>query len=351
MKKTICMILSILMILSLAACGSSQPTTAAPAQSSGGEAAPAAAPAATEAPAAPVTRIPMSIGGSNPGGTAYVIGTAYADVINANVPYLNMSHEVTAGGKENIELVQNGDCEFGCGFSAFLYEAYRGIGDYEGQPHEKLRALIPWFQYPVQIVVPADSDINCIQDLRGKRVGINVKGAGGYKSAIEIFGTLGLEEGVDYKPFYLAFQDACDAMKTGQLDAQIFTTGAPISSVVEMGTSMDFRVLAMSDEEMQTIHEKYAYYNPGVMKAGTYTNIDYDVPTLMCYTIMWVSEDVDEQVVYDVLTAIWNNRDTLALAHANQKDLNEDLVRGGIIGIAPLHPGAERFYKEIGVID
>ncbi len=348
MKKLVCLILSLVMILSLAACGA--PAAPAPANDAPKTDAPADAAPADAAPETPKERIPMSIGGSNPGGTAYVVGTAYADVINANVPYLNMTHEVTAGGKENIELVQNGDCEFGCGFSAFLYEAYNGIGDYEGKPHDKLRALIPWFQYPVQICVPADSDIQCIQDLRGKRVGINVKGAGGYKSAIEIFGTLGLEEGVDYEPYYLAFQEACDAMKTGQLDAQIFTTGAPISSVVEMGTSMDFRMLAMSDEEMATIHEKYAYYNPGFMKAGTYSNIDYDVPTLMCYTVMWVSADVDDDVVYDVLSAIWNNRDTLALAHANQKELNEDLVRGGIIGIAPLHPGAERFYKEIGVI-
>ena len=357
MKKRLIAITMTAVVFALAGCGSSAPapTTAAPTTAAQTQAAQtqAAQPAETKAPettAAPTERIPMSIGGSNPGGTAYVVGTAYADVINANVPYLNMTHEVTAGGKENIELVQNGDCEFGCGFSAFLYEAYQGIGDYEGKPHDKLRAVIPWFQYPVQIVVPANSDIQKIQDLKGKKVGINVKGAGGYKSAIEIFGTLGLEEGKDYEPFYLAFQEACDAMKTGQLDAQIFTTGAPIASVVEMGTSMDFRVLAMSDEEMNTIHEKYAYYNPGVMKAGTYTNIDYDVPTLMCYTILWGSADVEENVVYDVVKAIWENRDTLALAHANQKELNEDLVRGGIIGIAPLHPGAEKFYKEIGAI-
>lgn len=305
---------------------------------------------AAEASAAPA-KTPMSIGGSNPGGTAYVVGTAYADVINANVPYVTITHEVTAGGKENIQLTQAGDVDFGCGFSAFLYEASRGIGDYEGNVHDKLRAFIPWFEYPVQIVVPADSDIQCISDLKGKRVGINVKGAGGYKSAIEIFGTLGLEEGVDYEPFYLAFQEACDAMRNGQLDAQIFTTGAPIASVVEMGTSMDFRCLAFTEEEMEKVHEKYAYYNPGVMKAGTYSNIDYDVPTLMCYTVMWASADVEEQVAYDILKAIWENRDTLALAHANQKDLDEDLVRGGIIGIADLHPGAERFYKEIGVIE
>ncbi len=300
-------------------------------------------------PEAPRERIPMSIGGSNPGGTAYIVGTAYADVINANVPYVNITHEVTAGGKDNIELTQSGETDFGCGFSAFLYEAYRGIGDYEGNPHEDLRAFIPWFQYPVQIVTLADSDIQTVSDLQGKRVGVNVKGAGGYKTSVEVFSTLGLEEGTDYKPYYLAFQEAVDAMKLGKIDAQIFTTGAPIPAVMEMGTTHDFRVIPFTQEEMNIICEKYPYYSPGVMTAGTYSNITEDIPTLMCYTIMFANANVPEETAYDILKAIWDNKATLEMAHANQKDMSIQLVENGIIGIAPLHPGAERFYKELGV--
>lgn len=303
-----------------------------------------------EADAAP-SKIPMAIGGSNPGGTAYIVGTAFANVINANVPYVAMTHEVTAGGKENIAFVQSGEIDFGYGFSAWLYEACHGIGDYKGRPDEKLRAFMPWWEYPVQIVTMANSDIKSVSDLKGKKIGVNVKGAGGYKTAVEVFSTLGMAEGKDYQPYYLAFQEAVDAMKLGRLDAQIFTVGAPMPVLMEMGTTHDFRILPFTDEEMKSVCDKYPYYSPGIMPAGTYSNIKENVPTLRCFTIMWTSTDVPEQTAYDILKVLWKNKPALEMAHANMKDLSPELVRNGIIGVAPLHPGAERFYKEIGVIE
>ncbi len=303
-----------------------------------------------EASAAPAARVPMSMGGSNPGGTAYIVGTACANIINANVPYVTITHEVTAGGRENIALTQAGETDFGYGFSAFLYEAYRGVGEYEGKPHEKLRAFMPWWEYPVQVIVMADSDIHSISDLKGKKIGVNVKGAGGYKTAIEVFSTLGLEEGKDYQPYYLAFQEAVDAMKLGRIDAQIFTVGAPMPVLMEMGTTHNFRILSFTPEEMKSICDKYPYYSAGSMPANTYSNIKEDVPTLKCFTIVWVNSDVPEQTVYDILKALWENKPALEMAHANLKDLSPELVRNGIVNVAPLHPGAERFYKEIGVI-
>ena len=293
----------------------------------------------------------LTIGGSNPGGTAYIVGTAYAQVINKYVPEVNITHEVTAGGKENIELTSASETDFGCGMSSFLYEAYNGLGDYEGKAKTNLCSVIPWFEFPMQIVVRTDGGIKTINDLKGKKISINVQGSGGYKAATEVFSTLGLVENVDYTAFYLSFDEATDEMRLGNIDAIFINTGAPVPAVMSMGTYIDFDIISFSNEEMDKIIEKYPYYQKGVLKAGTYEKVDHDVNTLTAYTILFANKDVDEELVYKIVKAIWEHKDELALAHSSQENLNEQLIKDSIIGLAPIHEGAVRFYKEIGVID
>lgn len=296
-------------------------------------------------------RTPMSMGGSNPGGTAFIVGTAVANIINAHVPHVILSHEVTAGGRDNAVFTQTGELDLGYGFGGWLYEAYHGVGDFEGNPHYNLRGFMPWWEYPVQIVVLADSGIYSISDLRGRRVGLNVHGSGAHKTAVEVFSTLGMEAGRDFQSFYLAFQDAVDSMRLGRIDAQIFATAAPTPILMEMGITHNFRVIPFTDEEMRLVSERFPHYRPGVMRGGTYANIPYDVPTLMAYTIVWISANVPEQTAYDMIKALWNNKADLEMAHGILANLGPELVREGLIGVAPLHPGVERFYREIGVID
>lgn len=291
----------------------------------------------------------LTIGGSNPGGTAYVVGTAYAQIINKYVLDVNITHEVTAGGKENIELTSSGENEFGCGMSAFLYEAYNGLNDYEGNAKTNLRGVIPWFEYPMQIVVRSGANIKTISDLKGKKISINVHGSGGYKAATEVLSTLGLEENVDYTAFYLSFDEATDEMKLGNIDAIFINTGAPVPAVMSMGTYIDFDIISFTDEELEKVTNKYPYYKKGILKAGTYNKVQHDVNTLTSYTILFANKDVDEDIVYNIVKAVWEHRDELALAHSSQKNLNEQLVKDSIFDIAPIHAGAKKYYKEIGI--
>ena len=295
--------------------------------------------------------IQLTLAGSNPGGTAYLVGNAYAQIINKYLNNINITQEVTAGGKENIELVSANEADFGCGMSAFLYEAYNGIGDYENNKKENISGVIPWFEYPVQIIVRKDSNIKNIEDLKGKKISINVKGSGGYKAATEILGTLDLEENVDYKAFYLSFDESADEMKLGNIDAIFINTGAPVPAIVSMGAYVDFDIISFKDEEIDKITNKYPYYNKGILKAGTYEKVDKDINTLKSYTILFANNDVDEEIVYKIVKTIWEHRDELSIAHSSQKDLNEELVKNSIVGIAPMHKGAEKFYREINVID
>lgn len=293
----------------------------------------------------------LTMGGSNPGGTAYIVGTAYAQLINKYVTEVNMTHEVTAGGKENIQLTSSEEADFGCGMSAFLYEAYNGLGDYENDSRKNLCGVIPWFEYPMQIVVRKDANIKKISDLKGKKISINVKGSGGYKAATEVLSTLGLEENIDYAAYYLSFDEAADEMKLGNIDAIFINTAAPVPAVMSMGTYIDFDVLNFSDEEINLITQKYPYYTKGTLKAGTYEKVQYDVNTLTSYTILFANTSVSEDIVYDIVKAIWEHREELALAHSSQKNLSEQLVKDSLLNnVAPIHEGAKKFYKEIGII-
>ena len=292
----------------------------------------------------------LTLGGSNPGGSAYVVGTAYTQIINKYIPYLNVTHEVTAGGKENIDLIIHDEIDFGCGMSAFLYEAYNGLGDYENNPNEKLRAMIPWFEYPMQIIVRKDSNIKSISDLKEKNISINVKGSGGYKAATEVLSTLGLYENDNYNAYYLSFDESTDEMKLGNIDAIFINTSAPVPAIISLGTNVDFDILNFTEEEIQKVIKKYPYYTKGTLKANTYENIKYDVNTLTSYTILFTSSKVRENIIYDIVKCIWEHREELALAHSSQENLNEELVKNSILGIAPIHDGAMKFYKEIGIL-
>jgi len=292
----------------------------------------------------------LTIGGSNPGGTAYIVGTAYAQIINKYVPGVNVTHEVTAGGKENIELTSSGETDFGCGMSAFLYEAYNGMGNYKEDARENLCGIIPWFKYPMHIVVRKDSGINKISDLKNKKISINVKGSGGYKAATEVLSTLGLFENKDYEAYYLSFEEATDEMKLGNIDAIFINTSAPVPAVMSMGTYIDFEILNFSDKEIDLITKKYPYYTKGILKAGTYEKVQYDVNTLTSYTILFANSQISEEIVYDIVKAIWEHKDELVIAHSSQANLDEQLVKDSILNVAPIHEGAKRFYKEIGII-
>ncbi len=291
----------------------------------------------------------ITIGGSNPGGTAYIVGTAYAQIINKYVPEVNVTHEVTAGGKENVELTSSGETDLGCGMSAFLYEAYNGLGDYEGKAKTNLCGVIPWFEYPMQIVVRSDSNIKTISDLKGKRISINVHGSGGYKAATEVLSTLGLNENVDYTAFYLSFDEASDEMKLGNIDAIFINTGAPVPAIMSMGTYIDFDIISFTDAEIEAVTKKYPYYKQGTLKSGTYDKVQHDVNTLTSYTILFANKDVDENIVYNMVKTIWEHKDELVLAHSSQENLNEQLVKDSIFNIAPIHEGAKKYYKEIGI--
>ncbi len=294
----------------------------------------------------------LSIGAGSSGGGSYQIGAAYSEIIN-KLPNISLNVEETAGGIENIQLIEDRQIDFGTGNTGAAYDAIRGRGVFKDAPATKLRGWIPMYAFPFQIVTLKDRPINSVKDLIGKRVSVNARGNAAENTARQIFTSLGMmkpDGDYNFEAFYLSYSEALDNIKIGRLDAIIVSTGAPTPTVLELEATQPIKIVAFTDEEMATVAKDHPYYSAGVIKGGTYGTIKEDVKTMMAATVVYTHADLPEQVIYDITKAVWENRKALEAAHPTQKDFNAALVNNAMLPVLEVHPGSLRYFKEIGVI-
>lgn len=293
----------------------------------------------------------LTIGGSSIGTSFYAIMSAYARIWNEKVPEIHASVEGTGGGIDNLSLVQDGQIEFGGGVCAAVYMAVRGIEDFEGkEPFDNIRGFGMMYEWPLQVVVMEGSPIKTMNDLKGKRVVVGAQGAGSETTTRQVLGSLGMSFD-DIEPFWLGYAETMDGLKLGNLDAVVISGGAPTPALLELEATHRFKVIALSDEEMKKINSDYPYYVPGIMKAGTYATIKEDIPTIFGFPVLFTHKDVPDDIIYKALKAIWDNFYIMESTHPSQIGLTPERAYENIKQLLPLHPGAERYYREIGVIE
>ena len=286
--------------------------------------------------------------GADVGSTGYQIAIAQARIAKEVLNDVNITVEETGGGLTNLTLVNDHKEDFGSGPADGAQEAYTGVGRFEGNALRNIRGWMVGFERREHMVVLADSPIKTWSDLKGKRIAVSTKGSGSNLTAERILHVLGLWDSIT--PYYISYKDATAALQTGRIDAAYFGTGIPIGALVELGISHPFRILEVTPEEAKTISDAYPAYRPGIIPAGTYPGIDKDIHTISVYNIDWVNKDVPDDIVYELTKAIWENHDKMVEAHASQKGNDVAMVPEALVPALPLHPGAERYYLEIGVI-
>lgn len=293
----------------------------------------------------------LTIGGGPVGSGFFVVMSAYARIWNEKVPEIDASIEGTGGGIDNLHLVQEGQIEIGGGICSGTYMAFRGIEDFkEKGPFDNLRGVSMMYEWPLQIVVMDDSPIKTMNDLKGKRVAVGVRGGGGETVSRQTLGSLGISFD-DIRPVWAGYAETMDGLKIGNIDAAIFNTGVPTPAVLELEATHRFRVISLSDEEISKIASDYPYYVPGIMKGGTYVTIKEDIPTIFGFPVLFTHKDVPDDIIYKALKGIWDNFNIMEESHASQIGLTPERCYENIKPILPLHPGAERYYREIGVIE
>jgi uncharacterized protein len=303
------------------------------------------------------------IGTGGTAGTYFPIGGLLANAISnppgsraceeggsCGVPGLVATAVASNGSVANINAIAGGTLESGFSQSDVAYWAYTGTGVFEDQQKvESVRAIANLYPESIHLVARAESGIETVADLKGKKVSLDEPGSGTLVDARIILEAYGLSE-EDVEAEFLKPNQAADLMRDGNMDAFFFVGGFPAGAIVELATGVDIKLVPISGDEVTGLLEEYEFFAKHIIPGGTYEGVAEDVESISVGAQWVTSAEQDEELVYGITKALWNEntRKLLDSGHAKGKSIVLETALDGI-GI-PLHPGAERFYKEAGVL-
>ena len=280
------------------------------------------------------------IGTGGTGGTYYPIGGLIGNAISSN--NVNVSAVASNGSVANVNGIVAGAMESGFSQADVNFWAFTGTGIYEGKPKvEELRAIANLYPESVHIVVKKGLG-------KGKRVSLDEPGSGTLVNAKAILAAYGLSE-KDIKPEYLKQQQCAEKLKDGSLDAYFQTTGYPQGTLSELAATNGFELLPLTGPPAEKLQAQFRFFANDEIPAGVYK--DVAAVNTLSVGAQWVtSAKIEEGLVYEVTKALWSDKTRAALdaGHAKGKVIRKETALTGL-GI-PLHAGAEKFYKEAGLL-
>lgn len=304
----------------------------------------------------------FTIGTGGTAATYYPVGGVIANAISnppgsracdeggsCGVPGLIASAVSSRGSVDNVNAIVSGLRNSGFAQSDVAYWAYTGTGTMAGQPPASdLRAIAALFPEHIHLVALADSGINSVADLKGKRVSLDEPGSGTFVDANLILEANGLTEG-SFTAEALKPDAASDALRNGQIDAFFFVGGYPTGAIVELASAVKIKLVPIAGPGAEALISKYGFFSASDIPEGAYEGVG--TTSTVAVGAQWItSANEDEALIYEVTKALWNakTRVLLDVGHAKGKSITAETALDGI-GI-PLHPGAERFYKEAGLL-
>ena len=302
------------------------------------------------------------IGTGSAGGTYFPIGGLIANAISnppgarpcdkggsCGVPGLVAIAVSSNASVANVNSIQAGQLEAGLAGAQTVVEAFNGRGKFEGNAKDKLRVIANLYPEDMHLTLPKGASLASLSELKGKRVGIAQAGSGTQVTVEQILKNYGINRG-DYEPAELNNSQSAQRLADGQLDAYFYAMGTPSSALVQLGSTKGFELYKFTEAEQKEINGMIPYYVPSLIPAGTYEAVDYDVPTVAVNGLLVTSADQPDDFIYEVTKALWNDnsRKLLDNGHAKGKVIRLETALKGVL--TPLHPGAERFYKEQGMI-
>lgn len=268
------------------------------------------------------------------------------------MPGLIAIAQSTTASVYNNTAVQNGELEAGLAAADVTRDMYLGEGKFEGKKHEKLRVIANLFPEDLHLVLPKGQKIGNLGDLANKRVGIAQAGSGTQVAVLQMLDVWGVNRD-NMDEAELNNSQSAERLADGQLDAYFYAAGWPVAAMVQLASTKGMELHSFTDEDMAKINEIIPAYIPSKIPAGVYEGIDYDVHTPAVSALLVVSSDLDEELVYGITKALWNDntRTLLDNGHAKGKLITLDSALDGMDSLGvPLHAGAEKFYREIGAL-
>ena len=283
------------------------------------------------------------------GGTYYSLGTCIASVWD-KYSQSTTNIATTSGSVQNIEMLLKENADFAFVQNDILHYALEGKEMYEENAQRGISVVANLYSEHAQFVVNASSDIKTIPELAGKTVAVGKYGTATEAAARQILEAYGIDMNDGIQKQNLGFGPSADALRDGKIDAFFCVAGIPTTAITDLAMGTDITVVAVEDDKFAELSEKYGFYTQQVVPADTYAGMTEDVKTVAVMATYIVDKDLPEKAVYDLTKAMFENKDAIAEAHVKGAELNAETAIEGIPAEVPLHPGAAKYYKEIGVL-
>lgn len=290
----------------------------------------------------------LTIGTADSGGTMYPVGSAIAQALTAKEPFLKVNTSASSGSLANVQGIENGQIDMGLVSADVALVAYEGKAEFSGKPVENLRVIAAVYSSLSNWMVRENADIVYVHDLIGKRVALGPEGSTTELSARNALTVLGINKNNTQFLNY-GLGTAGTAVMENDVDAVHGFAGIPINGLEEMAQKTPIRLLQYTDDELHKILARNASYSRSIIPAGTYTGQTQPVETFGVKCLLCVSADMDEELVYTITKALYDSVDEMAEEQPVMAEMKkEDFCYSNLP--VPLHPGAEKFYRERGLV-
>ncbi|WP_100399690.1 TAXI family TRAP transporter solute-binding subunit [Bacillus sp. FJAT-44742] len=291
----------------------------------------------------------LQLGTGSTGGTYYPLGQEMANVMNNHVEYedFDVSSVSSGASVDNLAQISRGEMQLGMTVHLPAQDAINGEGEFEGHAVENVGFMGHIYPEVMQIVTTEGSGIESVEDLEGANVAIGPPGSGTQEAARLILEAAGLEDG-DYNAYEEGFGDAAGQIQDGNIDASFGLLGLPDSTIDELSNQRDLRIISISDDILDEVEANSGYERMEI-EADSYDFMEESAMTVTAYAVLVGSTDqVSEELGYEITRALYENADEIS--HTQGQHTTKENVMNGSDDL-PLHPGAERYFEEEGLLD
>lgn len=306
-------------------------------------------PAQAAAPPAENSPLNLTFPTAGTTGAIYPLGAGICNLWNSKLDYVNATVQASNGGVQNLNLLRSGEAHVAFAVSSIVYEALHGEGGWKNRAYPDVRVLAGLYYNPNQVVARGNANISSLADFKGARF---APGAAGSTTAIETqlhFTALGFSYPEDIRPTFVGVAEASDLIRNRQIDGVWIMAGLPTASVTELLSTAGARLISIDEAVIRKLQAAYPWYSEFIIPPNTYENQSEPVRTTAIKMLLITDASLPDNVVYDLAKTFWENLPELRNAHPVMHTVSPDLAVKDLAGI-PLHPGAERYYREIGLL-
>lgn len=291
----------------------------------------------------------LSIATAGTTGVFYAYGGALANVVSKYVPNISMVAESTGGTVENIKMLSKGQADLATASADVVHEAYI---DYENSKHFRgkkvdMFGLFNMYQQPHHIVTLVDNDVSDIEDIRGERVVVGAPGSGTEVKTRMMLEAMGITYR-DFRPEFLSFTEGVEALQDGTVETVFLGVNYPAPAVMSLAMTNPVKLIPLSDNQIASIQKDYPFLSKTIIPANTYKGVTEDTQTVSVQTLVVAGTQLSEEAAYQIVKTVFEHKEELEnINHAYKQTTLEHAADTFV----PLHPGAERYYREVGLLN